>query len=226
MGRANVAAWTRIASCNLRAGSHTLFAMKKATVLRVLALLPGAMVFSASQPASALGPLDVEIAAKAGVGTTPSNVPSGVPNPLGFGIGARGGVSILGLYGGLSFIYYLGGSQSVGAPGLGSLNESVHALMYGFEGGYGIKLVDILTLRAVVGVGNFTETVDVGPLGSASNSNLYVEPGITGIVSLPFVGWFVGADANVLILPGFNNGGGQSQTDTAFTVHGQVGYKF
>jgi hypothetical protein len=54
--------------------------------------------------------------------------------------------------------------------------------------------------------------------GSTSKSNLYLEPGVTGLVSLG--GWFVGADLNLLFLPGMDN------TTTAFTLHGQVGLKF
>ncbi len=200
--------------------------MKNVTRLTVLVAVAGLAVLSTTKEAAALGPLDVEIGAKAGIGTTPSNVPSESPNPLGFGLGARGGVAILGFYGGVSFLYYFGGSNSVSVPGGPSLSVSTHSIMYGFEGGYGLKLLDILTLRAQVGVGNFTATASAG--GSSNDtSNLYVEPGITGLVSLPFVGWFVGADANVLVLPGISkDSSGQSQTDLAFTLHGQIGYKF
>jgi hypothetical protein len=183
----------------------------------VFAALASTAVLCTANDAAALGPLDLEVGAKAGVGTTPSNVPSASPNPLGFGLGARAGVAILGLYGGGSIIYYFGGSNN---------GVSTHSLMYGVEGGYGMKLLEILTLRAQVGVGNFENTVDLGSLGSSKNSNLYVEPGLTGLVSLPSGGWFVGADANLLVLPGVSQGNGQSQTDVAFTLHGQVGYKF
>ncbi len=197
--------------------------MKKTALLASAAALSIATVVSFSSTASALGPLDVEIGAKAGVGTTPSNVPSGATNPLGFGIGARAGVSILGLYGGGSIIYYLGGSQSTPVG-----NASVHTLMYGFEAGYGMKLIEILTLRAQVGIGNYDINSSVGSASSDIN-NLYIEPGLTALVSLPFVGWFVGADANVLALTGTpdpNSASGGKTTDIGFTLHGQVGYKF
>jgi hypothetical protein len=174
-------------------------------------------VVSFANDASALGPLDLEVGAKVGVGTTPSNIPSGFPNPLGFGLGARAGVSILGLYGGGSIVYYLGGTDS---------GVSAHTLMYGFEGGYGIKLIDILTLRAQVGVGSYDVTAGPSGGGSTDTKNLYIEPGITGMVSLPFLGWFVGADANVLALTGQKDENGNSTTDIGFTLHGQVGYTF
>jgi hypothetical protein len=194
--------------------------MKKTALVLSAGVLSLTAVVSFAKDASALGPLDLEIGAKAGVGTTPSNIPSGFPNPLGFGIGGRAGISILGLYAGGSIIYYLGGSEN----GL-----SAHTLMYGVEGGYGIKLIDILTLRALVGVGSYDVSASgsAGPVTvSGDTKNLYVEPGITAMVSLPFVGWFVGADANVLVLTGEKDVNDNSTTDTAFTLHGQIGYTF
>jgi hypothetical protein len=191
--------------------------MTKTPILLSVGALTTVGVLSFANNAAALGPLDLEVGVKAGVGTTPSNIPDGSPNPLGFGIGGRAGISILGLYGGGSIIYYTGGSQN---------NLSVNTLMYGFEGGYGIKLLDLLTLRAQVGVGSYQISASLQGTSLPSKSNLYLEPGITGIVTLPGLGWFVGADANVLVLTGVDNGSGQSQTDTAFTLHGQVGYKF
>jgi hypothetical protein len=203
--------------------------MKTNTTLALFAVLAGSAVLVTATDAPALGPLDLEVGAKVGVGTTPSNIPSGAPNPLGFGLGARAGVSILGFYGGGSIVYYLGGSQNVPTPGLlpamGSTSISEHTLMYGFEGGYGIKLIDILTLRAQVGVGSYDVNVSGG--GSSSDtSNLYVEPGVTAMITLPIVGWFVGADANALVLTGAKDQNGNSATDLAFTLHGQVGYTF
>ena len=202
--------------------------MKNNALVLSAGVLSVAAIVTFAGNASALGPLDLEIGAKAGVGTTPSNFPSGATNPLGFGLGARAGVSIMGLYGGGQIIYYFGGSQSV--PGVAGVNPpsiSEHTLMYGFEAGYGTKLIDILTLRAQVGVGSYDVNVSGG--GSSSDtSNLYVEPGVTAMITLPIVGWFVGADANVLLLTGMpdQNGNGSGTLDAAFTLHGQVGYTF
>jgi hypothetical protein len=176
-----------------------------------------AIVCSAPR-ASALGPVDLEIGAKAGVGTNPS---SGTINPLGFGIGGRVGVAILGIYGGVNVLYYLGGSDS---------GVSVHTLQYGIEGGYGVKLLDdILTIRPQIGLGNVTFSTSgtfAGISLDQSKSYIYVEPGVTGLIALG--GFFVGADANILVIPGVDEGGvpNTTKTWTAFTLHGQVGLKF
>jgi hypothetical protein len=171
-----------------------------------------------TRDASALGPVDVEVAGKVGYGTNPF---SGYPNPLGLGLGVRGGVSLLGFYGGLSFMYYIGSSQNVASQG-GSI--SAHSVAYGIEGGYGTKLFGLLTLRGQLGLGNFTASGS-GAL-SGNSSNLYLEPGLTALLSFGPV--LVGADANVLVLPGINDPlpPGQSSWDAAFTVHAQGGVKF
>ncbi len=195
--------------------------MKTAPAIAVLA---AATTLFPAKVASALGPVDIEAGAKAGGGTAPNNIASGEANPLGFGIGGRVGASFLGFYGGVSITYYFGGNETL-SFGPQSFSGSSHSLMYGLEAGYGIKLADILTVRAQLGMGNFTNTIDSGPV-SQSYGNLYLEPGIVGLVSLPFGGLFVGVDANVLVLPGVTDASGNSETGTAFTIHGQVGYRF
>lgn len=186
----------------------------------------GAVTFAMIPSAHALGPVDVEIAARAGFATNPVSSNNGVssPNPLGFGLGARAGVSFMGIYGGINVIYYFGGSQSVSVPGE-SVSLSDHTFMYGVEAGYGFTLIDILTIRPQIGVGNASFSASVNGagtvttnLGAANNSNLYLEPGVTGLVSLG--GLFVGADANLLFFPGMDN------STTAFSFHGQIGFKF
>ncbi len=199
--------------------------MRTTIQVSALSLAVAAALFAPD--AHALGPLDLEIGARAGVGTTPGGTPSGAPNPLGFGLGARAGVSIIGLYGGLSFMYYFGGSANEQVPvgtSVVSASASVHSLLYGVEGGYGSKFGP-LALRGTVGVGNIATTGSFSGAGvsfpSQTNNGLYIEPGVTGIVSLGM--WFVGADANVLVLPSYNN---QSSLEAAFTLHGQVGLTF
>jgi hypothetical protein len=203
--------------------------MKTYTPLGLAAVLAATTVIATTRDASALGPLDLEIGAKAGVGTAPSSWQSGAPNPLGFGLGGRAGVAIMGIYGGVNFVYYFGGSEgNVPIPiGGGTASLSVHSMMYGVEAGYGFTLLDMLTIRPQVGLGNFTMTTSFGSSLSRDDSNVYVEPGVTAFVTVPGLGWFVGADANLLVLPGIKDGtNGQSNTDTAFTLHGQIGYKF
>jgi hypothetical protein len=192
--------------------------MRRDSSILAAALAVGSGAVLMSRDAHALGPVDLEVGAKAGVGSNPASTPSGSTvspsNPLGFGIGARGGVAISGFYGGVNLMYYLGSSQSVAGG-----SASVHTVMYGVEAGYGLTLIDILTIRPQVGLGNatFSSSVDAPINLSSSKSNLYVEPGVTGIVSLGLL--FVGADANLLFFPGLDN------SQTAFTVHGQVGVK-
>jgi hypothetical protein len=190
--------------------------VRKSHALLALPLL--AAVFASPREARALGPLGVEIAAKGGYGTNPDS--SAPFNPLGVGLGGRAGITLLGFYGGVNVLYYLGGSQDT---------VSEHALLYGLEAGYGFTLADVLTIRPQIGVGNATFTTSVSNV-SASASNLYLEPGVTGLIGLGM--WFIGADANLLVIPGVSqastpaNGNSSSTTYTSFTLHGQVGIKF
>jgi len=195
--------------------------MKRSLTI-VVGLAAGLLAFlGSSRDAHALGPVDLELGAKAGVGTNPS---SGDANPLGFGLGARGGVSIIGLYGGVNFMYYTGGSQDLPA-GAGKI--SYHATQLGLEAGFGIKLVEVLTIRPQVGFGSLTfssSTEGGGQTVDASTGYFYLEPGVVGMVSLGTL--FVGADANLMLIPGVDTGPSTSETQTAVTLHGQVGVKF
>jgi hypothetical protein len=209
--------------------------------MRTASIVAGACAFCAAtfamtRNAHALGPVDLEVGAKVGFGTNPvSNSNGGSSlNPLGFGLGARAGVSFLGFYGGAQLMYYFGGSQDLSVPGVSaggisvpgqSASVSVHTLMYGVEAGYGITLIDILTIRPQIGIGNGTVSCSASAsgvvntsAGCGSQSSLYLEPGVTGLIGLGM--WFVGADANVLFFTGLDN------SKAAFTLHGQVGLKF
>jgi hypothetical protein len=191
--------------------------MRSGATLLVTAVL-GVGSMCVPRDAHALGPVDLEVAGKVGVGTNPFG---GFPNPLGFGLGARAGVSILGLYGGLGLMYYFGSSQNLPSAG-GSISSN--ALLYGLEGGYGAKLFNLVTLRGQLGLGSFTVNQS-GAHGASGNSVIYLEPGLTAL--LTFGTLLVGADANVLILPGINDPlNGQSAWDAAFTIHAQGGVKF
>jgi hypothetical protein len=176
---------------------------------------------SYSGTAHALGPLDIEIAARVGYATNPSSSDFST-NPYGFGLGGRAGVSIFGIYGGISGIYYLGGSETV----LGT-SVSLHTAMEGFEAGYTLP-IPFVKIRPLVGIGNSTITGSGGGV-SQSSSNLYLEPGV--LVFVPIGILTVGADINALILPsvdtGFNSNG--SNTTKAYvspSFHAQVGVRF
>ncbi len=174
--------------------------------------------------AHALGPVDLEVGAKVGGATNPYSA-SGAINPLGFGLGGRAGIAFLGgIYVGGNLMYYFGGSQneSLAVPGTTGVSSapvsvSVNTLMYGGELGYGITILDLLTIRPQVGLGNATFSESGG--GTSQSANYwYLEPGVTGLVGLGL--FFVGADANVLVFPSLSN------SQAAFSIHGQIGVKF
>jgi hypothetical protein len=196
--------------------------MKSARLLVAAALAAAATTSSIPRDAHALGPVDLELGAKAGGGTNPFG---SAPNPLGFGIGGRGGLSFFGLYAGVDVMYYVGGSTKIEPPGpggTGAISFTEHTLMYGGDLGYNFKIA-LLTLRPLLGIGNFTVSHS-GDGTSGNASNLYLEPGLTALVTLGIM--YVGADANILVLPGISQPDGGSKTETAFTLHGQVGVVF
>jgi len=160
--------------------------------------------------ANALGPVDIEIGARAGVATSPLG-------PLGFGIGGRGGVSFLGLYAGIDVIDYLGATATCGGcsvPPGSFVKQSRSALLYGFDAGYNFKL-SLVTIRPQLGLGNIRLSSAYGGPSTISNY-FYLEPGVVGLVSLGVL--FVGADVGALILP--------TESEPALTVHGQIGVTF
>jgi hypothetical protein len=194
----------------------------KRTVSLFLSSLFFVFLFLRSGEAHALGPVNIEVGAKAGYATSPSG--DLALNPLGIGIGARGGVEFLGgIYAGLSTMYYFGGSNDNIAP---NVSGSTHSFMYGVEAGYGFHFL-IVTIRPQLGLGNLTfsssATVD-GNSSSASDSHIYLEPGVTGLVSLGLV--YVGADVNLLVIPGVDQGDGNSKTYASFAMNGEVGVRF
>jgi hypothetical protein len=195
-------------------------------VTAVAAALSGVMTLLVAKLAAALPAIDLEIAAKGGFGNIATSTPAGRANPLGVGLGGRAGGLLRGVYGGVAFGYWFGGSERIPVlAGSTSARTATHSLMYGLEGGYTITVSDVVAVRGQVGIGNFTRTIDFISASTSSN-DLYVEPGIILMVSLPWVRWFVCADANILVLIGANNGDGAPQTDVAITGDGQVGYRF
>ncbi len=194
--------------------------------------LIGALIAASSlsfvNRAWALGPVDLEVAAKAGAGT--GLVSGGGPDPLGFGIGGRAGVSLFStFYAGVAGMYYFGSSQNSAG---GTISD--HTVQYGVEAGYNIYLLKLigltpdlvgklLTLRPQVGVGNLTVTVqqkNVPGVPDSSNdaSNLYLEPGLTALVTLgPLL---AGLDVNALWVPNLTD------SKVALTAHAQLGLKF
>jgi hypothetical protein len=206
--------------------------MKFVSILLLTAPV-GFSTLSVTREASALDPVDVEVAFKVGGGTNPMSGGQnafglGAPNALDFGAGVRAGASLKGFYGGLAAMYYAGSSDDVLATN-GLLpyasHESLTSVLYGIEAGYDVR-VAFVTLRPQLGVGNctlsesgFLEQNGLPSVSSSkSTSSVYLEPGVTGLLS--FGPLIVGADANVLFLPRL------SGSQPAFTAHGQVGIKF
>ena len=219
--------------------------MKAVSMLVAVAAASG-LTLLAARDASALGPVDVEIAGRVGGGTSPvnsgtsSNGSSLDINPLGFGAGGRAGVSLSSLYAGLSFLYYFGGRQDVPSPLGPPVPVSGTSVLYGLEIGYNIGLPAI-TLRPQVGVGKYTLNVDgsaqvsgVTYNGSSAWDNIYLEPGIVAKAS--FGMWLVGVDANLFWLPGSDKVEVwlcpsplchyTLSSQLAFTAHGQLGLQF
>jgi hypothetical protein len=191
--------------------------MKKARL--VCRLLPAFVVMLgialSSKEARALGPVDIEIGAKAGYGAAPGGASI---NPLGAGIGARAGIQLFGLYAGLNLVNYFGSGDNLGG--------TYHALQYGGEIGYGFK-ISILTLRPQVGLGNITFSDSTL---STSSGSFYLEPGVTALLTFGLL--FIGADVNALVVtaePPVGQPGGlvlNTSTQTGLTVHGQIGVVF
>src|ERR1700678_710719 len=94
--------------------------------------------------ANALGPVEVEIAAKGGGGFPPLG---GAGDGLGGALGGRAGglCSSLGLYGGLSFLEYGGGGSSITSAPVSSVP---------------MRLLDRITLRAQLGLGDYVDVED------------------------------------------------------------------
>jgi hypothetical protein len=173
-----------------------------------------AAIVAVSATADALGPVGIEVGARAGVATGPLG-------PLGFGIGGRGGVSVLGIYAGVDAIDYLGATSTCGScsspPGQ-TVKQSRSALLYGLEVGYGWKF-SVVTIRPLLGLGDVRLSSAYGdptPGPGAISNYFYLEPSVVVLVTLGVL--FIGADVGALILP--------TGPDSALTVHGQIGVSF
>jgi len=173
-----------------------------------------ALFVASEREAHALGPIDLEAGLKVGVGTSPdSKLPY---NPLGFGLGARAGVQLFSLYLGGSAVHYFGGTTSVLGHDVGS-----DANLLGGEIGYTIGAIPFLQIRPQVGGGDAI----IGPKGDSTGNSkgyFYLEPGLTVLIPLGLL--YVGADANLLWIPG-TDGSLDTKAWTSFTIHGQVGIR-
>jgi hypothetical protein len=213
--------------------------------------------------AGASDAFDIEGGGSIGYATNPSKGPS----TLGVGIGARAGVDLYNFYAGLAITYYFGASGNCGggAPnsgeGLSSLPPSFctamagevslsqMSVLYGIDLGYTLTIprARFLKFRPLLELGDteITRTgtvidsdVTAGTLSQYHSVNsFYAQPGL--LVFVTTSGFFIGADVNLLVIPGvlditgaFANADGSGNLSTekrtlvAFTSHAQVGFRF
>jgi hypothetical protein len=161
-------------------------------------------------PPGPLGAIHPEIAGRVMYGTA---LTATIPGPMaGGGFGVRGGVSYLGVYGGLSYMDFLseGGCLDSYPGSCGS----VHAATYGAELGYGRTFFGFLTLRGEVGIGDYVLVTDGtssmctnGPpctmwtttQSHATGHNFYVAP--AALVEAALGPVLVGLDATYFYFP-------------------------
>lgn len=187
--------------------------MKHLARLVLSALLAVAL---AEHEAHALGPVDVEVGARAGVATKPD---SGGASPFGLGFGGRAGLSFFHVYAGLSGIHYFGSSSDLLTPH-GVVTSQYSSTLIGLEVGYSITLGPKVLIRPQLGIGNASFAFS----DAASQSHLYLEPGVTALLLLGNL--YLGADANILAVPGIEQGDRGTRTYASLTAHGQIGLRF
>jgi hypothetical protein len=194
--------------------------MKSVLKVLVAALAVGAVWIP--REAFALGPVDLEIAAQVGGGT--STVGSGAPNALGLGLGGRAGIDIFGIYAGVAAMYYIGDGGNAPDANGNTVHTYANSSLVGLEGGYNIGL-SMLTLRPQLGLGYYNagfsystpQGIGATSTSGGNSSSIYVEPGLTGLLSFGI--WMVGADAGILWVPAVND------SQAAVVIHGQFGIK-
>jgi hypothetical protein len=185
-----------------------------------IALVATVPLAGLARSARADGPIDFEVAGRVGSGTNPG----WIANPFAASMGGRAGVSVYGFYAGLSATYTFNLSGGV---------DTFHSVLIGIEGGYTFKLPHLrLRPQVCVGDGTFSQEEPDGVLNppvTTQVGNVFVEPGVVGIV--PLGPLFVGLDANVLLLPAFtlfsaNDVALPAKTYASFTAHAQLGVLF
>lgn len=165
--------------------------MKKLVSLTVCAW--SALLF-APTVAYAFDTIGVEAGAKVGAGIPLDTEPNTILG-LGFGLGARAGITFFNVYAGVAGVYYFGQSKVLAGG-----TDTLHTLMLGVEGGYDFKLLPHFTLRPQLGLGDHEYyQSNSASLASKSSSYFYIEPAIVALV--PMGNFYLGADAGTRILP-------------------------
>jgi len=146
-----------------------------------------------------------------------SEVPGSFPL-TGGGFGARGGLSYRGFYGGLTYMDYLTDSECLDT-GSNTPCFSSHGLSFGAEAGYGHTFFRVLTLRGIVGVGDYAilntatdySCSDITNPASCtttssngSKHSFYVQP--EGLIEVSLGPVILGVDGSVFAMPGSPTG--------------------
>lgn len=165
----------------------------------------------------------------------------GGTTPFGAGLGAHVGVSIPNFYIGARLHYFLGGTD---------IDVTNHALVYGAELGYGIRLGAVsnvkFTLRPTLGVGglrvfhtdpsttaNLKPDVVTSASGQSSSSrrsdtttvdNVYIEPSVQLLIQSGRL--FVSLGPSMMVIPGIAYGGDSSMTWITYGATGSFGARF
>jgi len=181
-----------------------------------------------------LGALHPEITGRMMTGTVvPATAPA--PGPLaGLGVGGRAGVSYLGLYGGISLMDFLSAGSCIDSPS-GSCG-SEHAATYGAEIGYGRTLFRMLTIRGLLGLGDYELTnhtteppcnsspcYPISPQSQGARANFYLAPAALVEVALGPV--LAGLDATLFYMPSAAAPGAPAATFTTFMGGVQLGVR-
>jgi hypothetical protein len=163
------------------------------------------------------GALHPELTARmmAGKALGPPESASGPMSGMGWGV--RAGAAYRGFYGGLSAIDFI--SKGACFDGDSSGCASTSAVAYGTEVGYEVPLIPWVTVRGVLGLGDYVATYtssstacvgtpvcsSVTTKSQATSNNFYLDPGFLLQASLGPI--LLGFDVNLYIMPSASDPG-------------------
>ena len=163
-------------------------------------------------------PAHAEESPTAGHGSVAALLGYGFKDPVGVGIGVRGGYTLpMNLYLGGTFVYHLGKSESTG---LGDVKANLY--YFGFEGGYDFAAGPVV-VRPYLGLGPATfkgsfPGYNLGgvsvPSSDTSETRFAFWPGAS--VLYPLDNFFIGGDARFLVVEDGN----------AFSIFATAGLQF
>jgi hypothetical protein len=181
-----------------------------------------------------LGAFHPEAAARLTYGPL-SSMASAFPLASG-GIGARVGLSYLGLYGGLSYMDYFSEGSCLDSTGLSC--GSTHGRSFGLEGGYSRIYFRMLMVRAQLGIGDYLMTSESTSMAvcpdiacstamtvssQSSTNSIYLQPEILLALTLGPV--LLGPDASLFYMPNPAIWDGTGRSFAAFMLGLQLGIR-